>query len=147
MRTMTLFALSLLLAVSAHAGDGAKSESDKPAKAQLKALCSNCSIVTGVRTEQHKGRSTGVGAVGGAAAGGVVGKKVGDSTLSTIGGAVVGGLVGNEVERRVKRRTVWIVTTMSSDGHTRTTQLSSDPNLRSGDVVVPTADGHGLKRK
>ncbi|HYF57586.1 MAG TPA: glycine zipper 2TM domain-containing protein [Burkholderiaceae bacterium] len=35
--------------------------------------------------------------VGGAAAGGVVGRAIGGGTLGTVGGAAVGGVIGNQV--------------------------------------------------
>lgn len=148
MRIFATVLISLLIASTAHAGTHHRKSAEtlKPTQSQLKALCSNCRIVTRVRTESHKGRSSGLGAVGGAVAGGLIGKKVGDSTVGTIGGAVVGGLVGNEAERRIKRRTVWIITTMTADGVTRTVQLDADPNLRTGDVVVSAGGGKGLKR-
>src|SRR5690606_6725216 len=58
-----------------------------------------------VSADQRSG--PGVGAIGGAIAGGVLGNQVGSgsgNTAATIGGAVLGGVVGHQVEQQVRRR-------------------------------------------
>ena len=141
LRTLSLALAGLALAGAAHAADPYK-----PSDKQLKALCDGCGIVTAVNTERRKGKGSGVGAVGGAVAGGVVGNKVGDSTTATVGGAVVGGLLGNEIEKRVKRHTVWVVTTTQRDGTSQRHEMERDPQLKAGDLVAP--DGaNGLKKR
>lgn len=48
---------------------------------------------------------SGVGAVGGAIAGGLLGNQIGHGggrAAATVGGAVAGGLLGNEIEKRVE---------------------------------------------
>ncbi len=116
-----------------------------PTSKQLAALCAECRLVSAVTTEKRKGKASGVGIAGGAVAGGVIGSKVGDSTLATVGGAVVGGVLGNEAEKRIKRHTVWVVTSSARDGSTAKHEFDQDPQLKAGDVVVP--DGKGLKRR
>ena len=63
--------------------------------------------VESVETVTHERRSgPGVGAIGGAIAGGVLGNQVGSgsgNTAATIGGAVIGGVVGHQVEQRVRK--------------------------------------------
>jgi len=127
------------------AGAVQAAEPVKPGAKQLSALCEGCRVVSAANTEKRKGKASGVGVAGGAVAGGVVGNKVGDSTVATVGGAVIGGVIGNELEKRYKRRTVWVVTTTARDGSTQRTEFEHDPQLRVGDTVVP--DGAGLKRK
>ena len=112
---------------------------------QLASLCNECRLVSSVNTEKRKGKASGVGIAGGAVVGGVVGNKVGDSTLATVGGAVLGGVLGNEAEKRIKRHTVWVVTTTARDGSTHKNEFDHDPQMKAGDVVV--ADGNGLKKK
>jgi hypothetical protein len=54
-----------------------------------------------VEAVQQKGEGSGLGAVGGAILGGVLGHQVGEGSgkqIARIGGAVLGGLAGNEVE-------------------------------------------------
>ena len=140
MKIQVFLASALLWAATSQAADPVR-----PAAQQLATLCSGCSLVTGVATEKRKGKASGVGVAGGAVAGGVVGHKVGDSTLATVGGAVVGGVVGNEIEKRIKRHRVWIVTTKARDGSTAKHEFEQDPQLKAGDVVV--AEDNRLRRR
>lgn len=69
-----------------------------------------CGEVTSVRAQQVKGEGTGVGAVGGAVLGGLVGNQFGGGsgkTVMTVGGAVAGGFAGHEVEKNVKKHNVY----------------------------------------
>jgi outer membrane lipoprotein SlyB len=113
---------------------------------RLARLCDRCGVVTQVRTVKRKGDASGVGAVGGAVAGGVIGKKTTDSTLGTAGGAVVGGLLGHEIEKRVKRRTVWETRVTLKDGSTRRFDTEAQPAWKAGTVVEVTADDQ-LRRR
>jgi len=122
---------------------------DPPATVQgvrLARLCDRCGVVTQVRTVKRKGDASGVGAVGGAVAGGVIGKKTTDSTLGTAGGAVVGGLLGHEIEKRVKRSTVWETRVTMKDGSRRRFDTEAQPNWKAGTVVELTADDQ-LRRR
>jgi len=110
-------------------------------KAKLATLCDSCAVVEGTRTEKRKGKASGVGAVGGAVAGGVVGNKTTDSTIGTVGGAAVGGLLGNEIEKRVKRTKVWITTVTMKDGSQRKFEAADDPKWTAGTVVEVGTDG------
>lgn len=117
----------------------------KPTAQQLAQLCDDCARVTEVHTEQRKGEGSGVGAVGGAVAGGVLGKKLGDSKLATVGGAVLGGLAGNEIEKRVKKHTVWVVSSTRRDGSTQRHEFDHDPALKAGDTVQ--AEGNSIRKR
>ncbi len=134
-------ALAGLLAVC---GAGVSQAADKPSgpngpsRAALAKLCSDCAIVRAVKTETRKGKSSGVGIVGGAVAGGVLGNQIGGGsgkTIATFGGAVGGGLLGNEVEKHLKKTTVWITTVTMKDGSVRRFEATADPHLRAGDIV------------
>jgi len=135
-RALTALAI-VMAACSAGAAQTAATAASTPTAKQLSALCDACAIVGATHTEKRKGKASGVGVAGGAVAGGVVGNKVGDSTVATVGGAVIGGVIGNELEKRYKRRTVWVVTTTARDGSTQRTEFEHDPQLRVGDTVVP----------
>ena len=115
-------------------------------KAGLAMLCDTCAVVDSTRTEKRKGKARGVGAIGGAVAGGVVGNKTTDSTIGTVGGAVVGGLLGNEIEKRVKRHKVWITTVTMKDGSHRNFEAANDPQWAAGTVVEVGTDGQLKKR-
>jgi uncharacterized protein YcfJ len=115
-----------------------------PTAEQRAALCDGCAWVQEVRTENRDGKASGLGVVGGAVVGGVLGSQVGGGTgkkLATVGGAVAGGYAGNKVEKNAKERKVWIVQLVQRDGSQRSVELEADPNLRAGDTVREK-DGH-----
>lgn len=108
------------------------------------ALCSGCARVTDVHTESRRGEVSGVGAVGGAVVGGLLGNMVGGGTgrkLATVGGAVAGGYAGNEIEKNHKTHTVWVIQMRDADGRQRRFERSADPGLRVGDEVRLTEGG------
>ncbi len=151
MKTRLSITLAAVLALAgnpwAQAAEtaAAAATASAPSRAQLAKLCAGCEWVTEVHTENRDGHASGMGAAGGAVAGGVIGHKAGDSTVATVGGAVVGGLLGNALEKRMKKHKVWIVSTTRHDGSAGRHELGNDPQLRSGDVVL--AEGGGLKRQ
>ncbi|MFN3861602.1 MAG: glycine zipper 2TM domain-containing protein [Roseateles sp.] len=115
-----------------------------PAVERQAALCSQCARVTDVHTETRRGQASGVGAVGGAVVGGLLGNMVGGGNgkkLATVAGAVGGGYAGNEIEKNQKSTTVWVVQVEERDGRTRRFERSSDPGLRVGDEVRLTENG------
>jgi len=108
------------------------------------ALCQGCARVTDVHTEARRGQASGVGAVGGAVVGGLLGNMVGGGNgkkLATVAGAVGGGYAGNEIEKSQKSYTVWVVKVEERDGRTRRFERTSDPSLRVGDEVRLTDNG------
>lgn len=114
---------------------------ERPAAA---ALCERCARVTDVHTETRHGEASGVGAVGGAVVGGLLGNMVGGGNgkkLATVGGAVAGGYAGNEIEKNQKRYTVWVVQVQQRDGRVRRFERRADPGLRIGDEVRLTENG------
>ena len=141
-------AAALCAAVTVHAADGASREKPAAVKAALASLCDGCALVKDVRTEQRKGEGSGLGAVGGAVVGGLLGHQVGGGsgkTLLTVGGAVAGGVAGNEIEKQSKKHTVWITRVTLKDGSVKSYTQASDPQLRAGDVVH--IEGSTLKRR
>ena len=107
-------------------------------------LCASCARVTSVHTETRRGQSSGVGAVGVAVVGGLLGNMVGGGTgrkLATVGGAVAGGYAGNEIEKNQKSHTVWVIQMREADGRLRRFERSADPGLRVGDEVLLTEQG------
>jgi outer membrane lipoprotein SlyB len=128
-------------ATFAAADNPASAVTSMKEKAKLATLCDTCAVVDSTRTEKRKGKASGVGAVGGAVAGGVVGNKTTDSTIGTVGGAAVGGLIGNAIEKRVKRTKVWITTVTMKDGSHRDFEAANDPQWAAGTVVEVGTDG------
>ncbi|WP_269632297.1 glycine zipper 2TM domain-containing protein [Pelomonas sp. BJYL3] len=113
------------------------------------ALCAECARVVEVHEETRQGKASGIGAVGGAVLGGLLGNQVGGGTgkkIATIGGAVAGGYAGNEIEKRQKSHRVWVVRLSHADGSTQRLEQGQDPGLRAGDVVV-VRDGRIERRE
>jgi outer membrane lipoprotein SlyB len=148
--TMTSNKLAGLLAAVALAHFAPAQAADAPKDVQgvrLSRICDACGVVTSVKRETRKGKASGVGAVGGAVAGGVVGNKTTDSTLGTVGGAAVGGLLGNEIEKQLKKQKVYVATVTLKDGTVKKFDTGeSDPKWAPGTVVEVGTDGHLKKR-
>lgn len=147
--TLTL-AGAALVAHSTFAADAAKTHAEPPktvAGVTLSTVCDGCGVVSNAHTVTRKGKASGIGAVGGAVAGGVVGHQLGGGsgkTALTVLGAVGGGLAGNEVEKNMKKYTVWVTTVTFKDGTKKTYEGTSNPGLKSGDVVK-IDNGHPVK--
>ncbi len=141
----TLCALALAaMGVSLSQAAEAPAAAPKPTAVEgvkLASLCASCGVVSAVKTETRKGKASGVGAVGGAVAGGVVGNKATDGgTVGTVGGAAVGGLLGNELEKQLKKHKVWVTTVTLKDGSTQKFEAEKDPGFKVGAIVEVGAD-------
>ncbi|MBT9499249.1 MAG: glycine zipper 2TM domain-containing protein [Zoogloea sp.] len=101
-------------------------------------VCRDCGVIESVEAIQQKGEGSGIGAVGGAILGGVLGHQVGEGSgkqIARIGGAVLGGFAGNEAERRVRTVSHYQVTVRMEDGTRRVITEQNAPVWRSGDPV------------
>lgn len=101
-------------------------------------VCRDCGVIERIEPIQQKGEGSGIGAVGGAILGGVLGHQVGEGSgkqLARIGGAVLGGFAGNEAEKRTRTVTHYQVTVRMEDGSRRVIQQQSQPGWRNGDPV------------
>ena len=93
-----------------------------------------------VQGEQQRA-GPGIGAIGGAIAGGVLGNQVGSGTgraAATVGGAVAGGVIGHQVEQRVKgsqANTHYRFRVRMDDGSYQTYTQERHDNIRVGDRV------------
>lgn len=126
------------LSLDAWAADPPAAAASVPTAKQQSKLCDGCSFVSEIHSETRKGKGSGLGVVGGAVLGGLLGHQLGGGTgkkLATVGGAAAGGYAGNEVEKNMKKHTVWVVQLASKDGTTRRMELGADPQLKVGDVV------------
>lgn len=139
------FALALGAAPALQAQDKALPKEVNGIK--LARICDACGVVTAVKRETRKGDASGVGAVGGAVAGGVVGNKTTDSTIGTVGGAAVGGILGHQIERQLKKRKVYVATVTLKNGTVKKFDTGeADPGWKAGTVVEVGADGALKKR-
>lgn len=92
--------------------------------------CAHCGTVESVKADKQKGEGTGLGAVGGAVVGGVLGHQVGNGNgkkAMTVLGAVGGGLAGHEIEKHARSTTVYQVQLRMDDGSTRTVTQTTAP--------------------
>ena len=134
-----------LAAAAAALSFGTAQAADTPASAPkavagvtLSKVCDGCGVVSDVHTETRKGKASGLGAVGGAVAGGLLGHQMGGGsgkTAMTAIGAVGGGIAGNEIEKNVKKKTVWVTSVTFKDGSKHKYERDSSPGLKAGDVV------------
>jgi len=103
------------------------------------AECRNCGTVVSTRSyEREAERASGVGGVGGAVVGGLLGNKVGSGngrTLATVAGAVGGAYAGNKLERNIKTDTYTDVRVKMAQGGYRTFSEKGHTRFRNGDRV------------
>ncbi|MFL9925871.1 glycine zipper 2TM domain-containing protein [Herbaspirillum lusitanum] len=107
---------------------------NEPAPAQV---CNSCGEVAGVRTVTSHPKTSGVGIVGGAVVGGLLGNQVGGGTgrtLATVAGAVGGGYAGNKIEENTRTTTSYVVEVRMDNGKIRSFPQTAD-NWRAGDKV------------
>ena len=109
-----------------------------PAPQRTATACADCGVVESVQAQEIKGQGTGIGAVGGAVVGGVLGHQVGSgrgNDLATVAGAIGGGFAGNEVEKNVKKTSNYVIRVRMEDGSYRTVTQASQPAVVAGDRV------------
>jgi outer membrane lipoprotein SlyB len=103
----------------------------------------NAGEVVAVNAMQTPEPTTGIGAVGGAIAGGLLGTQIGNGrgrTLATIAGAVGGGLAGNGIEHEVRKATSYQVQVRMQDGSYRNFTYASQPQFEPGEHVRVVGD-------
>lgn len=113
-------------------------EAKKALQARLAAICGECAVVKSVKAVERKPKGSGVGIVGGAVVGGLVGNQFGRGTGNTVAtgaGVVAGGIAGNAIERNANKYTVWVVRATLKSGIEKTFEQRSAPNFRAGDVM------------
>lgn len=102
-------------------------------------ICHDCGRVESVRAIATQQAPSGLGVVGGAVLGGILGNQVGGGTgrtLATVAGAVGGGYAGNEVEKRTRGgASSYQVRVRMEDGNVRTFPYDNQPNWSAGDRV------------
>jgi outer membrane lipoprotein SlyB len=102
------------------------------------ATCRECAVIEEVREIEKAGQASGVGAVGGAVVGGVLGHQVGGGRgkdLATVVGAIGGGVAGHQIEKNVKKTKEYQITVRYEDGSKGLFTQESPPSWRPGDKV------------
>jgi|tagenome__1003787_1003787.scaffolds.fasta_scaffold20978537_2 outer membrane lipoprotein SlyB len=93
-------------------------------------------VVESVKEVELKGDAKGIGAVGGALAGAVLGHNIGDhNKVVTVLGAAGGGLLGNQIEKTVRTQKAWEMTVRYDDGTTQSFQTKEQPIWHQGERV------------
>jgi outer membrane lipoprotein SlyB len=105
-----------------------------PAKPEI---CETCGEVEGIRAVKHAKKTSGIGMVGGAVVGGLLGNQIGSGNgriLGTVAGAAGGGYAGNEIEKHTQTTTTYEVVVRMENGRVREFPQSAS-NWRVGDRV------------
>lgn len=100
-------------------------------------------VIVSMREVRVQGQPTGVGAVGGAAAGAVAGSYIGGrdpraNVLGAIGGALLGGLAGSAVENSASSGVAVEFIIREDNGHTISVVQTNEDQFRPGERVVLT---------
>mgnify|MGYP003575897143 CR=1 FL=1 len=122
----------------------APSRTVTPIETTRAAICNVCGTVQAVQEVKEKGQGSGIGAIGGAVVGGLLGNQVGGGNgkkVMTVVGAVGGGLAGHEAEKHVRATTAYDVQVRMEDGSVRTFRRTEP--LNPGTRV--TVDGNTLR--
>jgi outer membrane lipoprotein SlyB len=94
------------------------------------------------------GSSSGIGTIGGAVAGGVLGSQIGHGTgsvLAGIGGSIVGAIAGNAIERGITSGKGTRFHVQVDNGPVINVVQTNEANLQTGDRVT-ILDGGGKTR-
>jgi len=105
--------------------------------------------VQSVRQVMIEGTKSGVGAVSGAALGGVAGSRIGSGTgqiAGAVGGAVLGGLAGSAIEEGVTRQPGLEITVRLDNGRTLAVTQAADEPFYVGDRVQVLTSYDGTAR-
>jgi outer membrane lipoprotein SlyB len=100
-------------------------------------ICASCGRVEGIRAVRHPKKTSGIGMVGGAVVGGLLGNQIGAGNgriLGTVAGAAGGGYAGNEIEKHTQTTTTYQVVVRMENGRVREFPQSAS-NWRVGDQV------------
>ena len=100
--------------------------------------CSSCGTVVAISAVRQEGHGTGIGAVGGAVAGGLVGNQFGAGNgraAMTVLGALGGGFAGNSVEKHIRSTTAYSVRVHMENGKTRYFTYHEAPPFQQGQRV------------
>lgn len=100
--------------------------------------CNDCGVIEFTRAVDTNNQSSGIGAVGGALLGGVLGHQVGGGNgqdVATVAGALGGALAGNELEKHSRTLTRYETAVRFEDGTRQIFTSSTIPGWQAGDHV------------
>jgi len=136
---VTAFAMGILVtALSGCQKQGGSAEHAANVTTQAQANCAECGVIDSIREVTTKGEGSGLGVVGGAVVGGLLGNQVGAGSgkdAATVVGAVGGAVAGNQIEKSVKSTKSYDITVRFEDGSSRVFHEENAPAWRPGDRV------------
>lgn len=124
--------------VAAQAAPTHKPHTQEPSRSQSAAICADCGVIESIQLINEPKTTSGIGIVGGAVVGGLLGHQVGGGRgkdVATVAGAVGGAVAGNEIEKRAGSTQHYEITVRFEDGSTRVFNQVNAPTWRSGDQV------------
>ena len=145
---VSLFCITAIAAIMNRTPDDPKPQAREsiaaqtaPAKSVAKDACQFCGVIESTREITVKGDADGLGAVGGAVVGGVLGHQVGGGSgkdIATVVGAVGGAYAGHEIEKNVKSGKRYETTVRFDEGGRRVFTTAQPSQWRQGDRVKVT---------
>lgn len=109
-----------------------------PPPPMVAAICRECGVIEDVLQVEKAGQASGVGAVGGAVVGGVLGHQIGGGRgqdVATVLGALGGGLAGHQIEKNAKKTYEYQIVVRYEDGTKGLFTQATPPTWRKGDKV------------
>jgi outer membrane lipoprotein SlyB len=103
-----------------------------------KPMCMDCGTVVAVQPVVTEAKPSGIGAVGGAILGGVLGHQMGGGDgkkAMTAVGVIGGAMAGNQIEKSRQKITSYDVTVQMEDGSTRNFSYDTAPSFSNGEHV------------
>ena len=101
-------------------------------------VCADCGVIESIRVINNYGNASGLGLVGGAVIGGLLGHQVGGGhgkDAATVAGAVGGAVAGNAIEKNAGSSKSYEVTVRFNDRSRRVFNEANPPAWQSGDHV------------
>ena len=152
---VTAFAMGLLLAalsgcqkqeaateptgnVSTQERPSTQERSSAKVTSTTRAKCADCGVIESIVEVTTKGEGSGLGVVGGAVLGGLLGNQVGAGSgqdVATVAGAVGGAVAGNQIEKSMKSTKSYNITVRFEDGSSRVIHEANPSAWRPGDRV------------
>jgi len=129
---------ALLCAAFVATGSGAIATSAHAEPGHHARAATDGTVISSHTYEREPERASGLGAVGGAVVGGLLGNQVGSGrgrTLATVAGAVGGGYAGNRVERNMHKQTFTDVRVKMAGGAVRTFTEQGAARFHKGEHV------------
>jgi outer membrane lipoprotein SlyB len=112
------------------------SHTDRPVAS--KAVCTDCGVIVSTQLINSVKQTSGIGMVGGAVVGGLLGNQVGGGRgkdLATVAGAVGGAVAGNEIEKSSGATQHYEITVRFENGSSRVFNQINQPTWQPGDRV------------